>query len=273
MGDIYLGSNQLTTLSSGSSDVEKVMLGSTLVWTSTSGTTVWSGLTGYWNFNEISGTTVADSLGNNDGTANNAALLTSEFSGITGNSGDFSAGNYNVNLGTDDDFNPDDGAYSWSFWIYGRPSTTASRVLIAKSNGGSASTGYGYQITAFSFNELSIAFATSTATHFIRGIAIADVPETQWNHIVCTLASTRTANTDFKLYLNGSLGTMVQNRGLMTSNNGDITSTRNLMFGSESDNQFYLDVAMDEVAMWKGIELTTSQVTELYNSGSGKFYS
>lgn len=239
----------------------------------TSVSTLWSGLTSYWNFNELTGTTVADSKGSNDGTASNAAILTSEFSGITGNSGDFTAGNYNVNCSNSDDFNPETGAYSWSFWIYGRPNTSVNRTLLAKSYGGSASTGYGWQIAAFNFNDLAIAFATSTATHFIRGIKAADLPENQWNHIVCTLASTRTANTDFKLYLNGSLGTMVQNRGLMTANNGSITNTRNLFFGSESDNSFYCNSALDEIAMWKGKELTTDQVTELYNSGSGKFYS
>src|SRR6056297_3637455 len=106
-----------------------------------------SGLTSYYRFDEEGGTIAYDSKGTHNGTASNAALLGS--AGFHNNGIDFSAGNYNVNFGNSNDFNIETGAYSWSFWMYGRPTNDASRTLIAKSNGGAASASYGYQITSF----------------------------------------------------------------------------------------------------------------------------
>lgn len=237
---------------------------------------LWDGCISYWKLDETSGTTTVDSIGGVNGVCSNAALFTGGFSGINNNCANFSGGSYNIDFGNADVLNIKTSAFSVSFWAYGKiPYTPASQTIIAKSNGGGASTSYGWLI--LSINSIGgtavegVSFVMSTSsTHFLGGIPNTNVPDNQWNHYCFTLSSTRSANTALKGYLNGQEISLTY-YGNASSNTGSITNTVNLKFGSESDNAIYFFKQLDEVAIWNRA-LSATEAKMLYSQGNGKFY-
>jgi len=88
----------------------------------------------------------------------------------------------------------------------------------------------------------------------------ATVPATTWTHVVLTVST-----TNVKLYLNGVyVGTDTVDAGTPTSDG--------VVIGSSGDAvQSEFDGRIDELGIWNRT-LTSVEVTELYNSGSGLAY-
>ena len=88
----------------------------------------------------------------------------------------------------------------------------------------------------------------------------------QWYHIVVT----RKASTGTKIYVNGTLN--VSNTSTINPN---YATTQYTTLGATqyqpSTTTYYFNGKIDAVNVWDK-ELTSTEVTELYNSGNGKQY-
>ena len=84
-------------------------------------------------------------------------------------------------------------------------------------------------------------------------------------HIVLIWSS---ANAQYSIYINSVLQTNVINDGGC----GRMTCGSDVLFGGRTDEEDrYLGGQIDEIAIWSGYELSASEVSALYNSGTGAF--
>lgn len=121
------------------------------------------------------------------------------------------------------------------------------------------------QFIKFQFNNNGIAQTIATG---VNPISLGS-----WNHVVYTDSGTGLVGSG-QIYVNGSLNvnSNTNSGGIYTRmNNG----TFNVVAGINgwSPTQFLKHRGkLDEIAIWKNRELTSTEVTELYNAGAGKFY-
>jgi len=169
------------------------------------------------------------------------------------------------------DFTPTNGTndvpMSWSFWVNfssidfmqlmtRRTTNSVSEWQISISNSGIL------QFKIFSQNSISNYLAFNTFDSIS--------PVSTWTQITITYNGNG-LSSGMKLYKNGTetlkapflVGTYVK-----CTNIGSNTA-----FGAaEWFSGNYFNGILDEVAIWKNRELTSLEVSELYNSGAGKFY-
>lgn len=212
----------------------------------------------YWDFNEGSGTTVNNRVSSiEDGTLINSPTWQG---GILGTSLNYSNSsqtyvNYSgtgVGLGFTNFSN-----FSASFWIY--PNRTQTQYIMGK-----ASNWIIYQ------NGLKVSFVEWTGGGYTNSwTTTSNVLNTgRWQHIVITNNLTGVGGT--AIYVNGtkkSVSTDAINGpwtnvsgAFVTGKHPDTTDTRGFYGG------------LDEIGIWNRT-LNLSEVTELYNSGSGLAYS
>jgi hypothetical protein len=103
-------------------------------------------------------------------------------------------------------------------------------------------------------------------------IGSASAATASWNHIVITHdGSSGISGT--KIYVNGTLDSGASNSG---SGFTGFTNTAQLLYigarlvSSSVTNWF--DGKIDEIGIWKGKELSGSEITDLYNGGAGLPY-
>lgn len=101
--------------------------------------------------------------------------------------------------------------------------------------------------------------------------ATGKISTATWYHVVMIYDGTQTGNANrLILYLNGSQETLTF-VGTIPSTTYDTTAD-NFHVGTVSGSSFFWDGRIDELGVWSRA-LTGSEVTELYNSGSGLAYS
>lgn len=147
-------------------------------------------------------------------------------------------------------FDPVD--FSVSFWTKFSGSGNYSQVV------GQMDGGYGSQ------NWVILA-SSNTLTYYKYGNAgILGLDLTSqlgvWAHVVYTRSG-----SDVRGYLNGTM------TGPVGSAAGTLVPTANFRMGTRNDNYSGYFGVLDEVALWTRA-LTDSEVSQLYNSGSGNFY-
>ena len=143
-------------------------------------------------------------------------------------------------------------AHTYSAWVY--PTNLTDTFNFVFQNGDSTSG------TALILNTNKIGFfirggtswATSTATLTLNA----------WNHIVTTIDT----SGNLKFYLNGAFD--VLRTGITWSETPTYAYTQ---IGRYSSGVHFFNGIIDEVGVWNR-ELSASEVTELYNSGSGLQY-
>lgn len=217
-------------------------------------------LLAYWKLEEASGTR-EDSVGSIDLTDTNTVL---QGTGIRGNCGDFektnfeyltSASNLASTIGS--------GSYSASMWVNPESISTAQATYgagilttrAAEANGSFAVTVKSDgSIYWYRWTGTDARYKTSAAHLSTLGV---------WYHIVITYNSTGPVHT---MYVNGSSVSFASDGSPAT---GWGTNTQiGTMYTTSS---FAWDGLIDEVGIW-GKELTSSEVTDLYNGGSGLPY-
>jgi hypothetical protein len=210
-------------------------------------------LIAYWKLDEISGN-ASDSSGNGYTLTNNNTV--GYASGKINNGADFGSSNTNkyfsATLIDPDSYNS---GFSIGFWVKFNSLASSQKI--------------------FSFNDLSwggIHFRalSSTDTRFRFGNGVtSDGGETAytsswstgtWYYIVMTHSAT--AN---KYYVNGSQ-VATDTTSVTLANNG---TTFNI--GRDTGNNEYANSIVDEFGIW-GKELSSTEVTALYNSGNGISY-
>ena len=208
----------------------------------------------FYKLNETSGV-VLDSVGNNNGTNNGT---TRGVAGIINNSFDFNGTTDYVDLGTNDFVGS--GNYAISFWY----KTTNTGVMIiqeAYSAGG----------IIFAINRNIITESSGWITYIgsgnsTEGVAVnigADVYDGAWHHIVFV----RDGDTSGKVYFDG---VNVKNASVGTGSH--VKAVDFILGANTNHNSLWFDGNLDEIGIWNR-SLSASEVSDLYNGGSGITYS
>jgi len=192
-----------------------------------------------------------DAHGSNDGTIDGATY------NATGKiNGAYSFDGINDTVGLGDTFNPSSGdTISWSAWV--KPSSSPNNSAII---------GAGYKgLIGVWTNKITFAYYPS-ADHIYS--TTVDLTDNVWNHVV--VSYTYGTGSSAKIYLNGNLlsGSWAYGDG----NTAPPTSSEPLQIGQSTQYlTSYFPGDIDEVGIWDR-ELLQSEVTNLYNSGSGLQY-
>jgi hypothetical protein len=216
------------------------------------------GLLDYYALDEASGSAL-DAHGSKNLTDNNAvAATTGKVSGARTFDGSADSFSHTSNLLNGCS------AFSVACWLQlTRGSANFRNDVAARSNDGSTTgDGWGLDLDGGSGGAKlrfykTIGFGTGTAT------ADAAISVSTWYHVVGTVATDGTV----RLYINGTLQTAT---GTKTGTVSNATETRvgcDPSFGGSS----FWQGPVDELGFWNR-ELTGSEVTSLYNGGSGLAY-
>ncbi len=204
----------------------------------------------YFKMDEPSGTTAIDAVGTQDGTLVGGTLI---------NQTGFINEGYTFD-GTNDYVNVPyalDGSAGWSAscWVkYG--GANAGIVIGQRYNASTASFGI------YNNNNGTFAIQIYNASGSFFGSFNVSVPAAgNWFHI----AVTYTISDKARAYVNGSIDTSIN-----VNTSGVMQPVFSMGRNAFSNAQF-LDMTLDEVSLWER-PITSGEVTELYNSGSGLQY-
>lgn len=221
-------------------------------------------LVSYWKLDEVSGNR-ADAHGANTLTDNNTVASAT---GIINLGGDFERANSESLSITDASQSGLDitGDISTSFWFKSENALASNEAgaFIWKQDGTDGAYAFVYQ-NAAGTNQLQAQFWDSgDPTNNVNYAKNQTLTDGVMYHIVFTFkASTGTCT----IYLNGSsLGTVV-NTAVDVINNSGAT----FFMGNDNSAARGVDGVMDEVGIWSK-ELTSAEVTSLYNGGLGLAY-
>lgn len=199
-----------------------------------------------------------DSLATYNGTAQGGLTYSA---GKSGNAFVFNGTNAYVSL-SNNMFNSFTGDFSVSFWY--NPSVLSGTKDILSSFTEYLTNYYGFQISALT-NNFIIYICDGTLSYVslqsVAGTAVVG----NFSHVVIT----RKSSTGTKIYINGTLNasnTSTINTVFAPTNYNALGATK-----SSSSASNYANGTLDEVNTWLK-ELTSTEVTELYNAGTGKFY-
>ena len=204
-------------------------------------------LISYWKFDGDA----TDSKGSNDGTVSGASITTS---GKINSAYSFDGTNDSINVGS---IALNNKSFSFSMWLANtNSSSTISKLIIGQNSIGSTNNvlhiGRRSNTSKFTFafytNDLDSSTNMST--------------DGTWEHWVCTYNASTNSR---KIYRNGTL----DNSDTATA---DYQGTGDLYIGyAPFSSNSYFEGKADEIAIWDK-ELTSTEVTELYNSGNGLSY-
>ena len=222
-------------------------------------------LVSYWKFNETSGD-AADSHGANTLTNTNTATYS------TGhiNNACYLAEASNQYFAVGDTASLDiTGDISMSCWVY-LANITEQMLFMNKSNwDGGSNIAYVFYIDGASklTVDLSSDGSQAVGSYHRETQSTASVSATTWTMVTATF-DVDTNNVD--LYVNGSVVTSTQTYG--TGVSGIHNSNQDLSIGGAATAaNDKLDGRMDECGIWSRT-LTSGEVSELYNAGSGLSY-
>ena len=208
-----------------------------------------------------------DSLLNYNGTAVGGLTYTA---GKSGNAFTFNGTNSYVSL-PNDSYNNLTGDFSISFWVnYASLASSHQSIFSDFTYNGTNFWGIGI-ITLGNGLRFGIYNGTSTPINLDILGGQAMITNIWYNYVI-----TRKANTGTKIYRNGALLVSDTNTTNPVYNSGNIRPAIGAYnYGPLFSNlvQYYMSNGskIDELNVWTK-ELTSTDVTALYNSGTGKFY-
>ena len=221
-----------------------------------------SGLVGYWNFDEGSGTTAADASG-----FGNTSTLTNGPKQVIGQVGQglsFDGIDDMVNAGSASSLDDLDltGGLSISVWI--RPNTlgenSAGRIVTKDNN---TATGH-WRFQVETNNRLLFAKQHS-GTLLRRESTNNSIALNTWQHVAVTWGGTSSAS-GVRFFVNGiETGYAVSNDGTLIKNSDNALPVR---IGSQENTNNSFDGSMDEVRIYNRV-LSSSEIKELSAAGSG----
>lgn len=261
---IKLGSTAINKMYLGSTEAKKAYLGSTLILDNTAATpfgghaTLANDIIFYLKCDGDA----LDATGNgHNGTVNGSTLAT----GVINQGYNQDGTNDYINLGDNDAFSFTDGAgndepFSYQYWI-DINSTVGTRSGFSKWG---SSFEYYDLIRATGQYDFVI---TDSANDWIgRQTSTGAISSSGFHHIVATYDGSN-SSTGIKIYIDGVRADTANNSN--GTYNGMSNTPQPLDIGRRST--IYASGVQDEVAMWSR-ELTASEVSDLYNSGSGLQY-
>ncbi|MDP3298129.1 MAG: LamG-like jellyroll fold domain-containing protein, partial [Thermodesulfovibrionia bacterium] len=200
------------------------------------------GLISYWKFNEGSGTSASDFIGQNNGSLVNGPVWTT---GKVGGALSFDGVNDYVNSGEGGGVY-ESGSFTWELWI--KPDTVDNiyRGLIKKST---ALQGTRHHLHVY--GNYRIHMGLGSTYWFVDNASLA---VNQWTHIVWNYNG-----TENKVYQNGQLLTTIAYTGGVPASNTDLTI-------GASPSEDYFKGLIDEVAIYNRA-LTASEIQQHYQNG------
>ena len=201
------------------------------------GNPLWNDLLAYYTADN----TPNDALGGSTLTLNNGATYGT---GIINQSFSFDGVNdYAETTAPSHDFTT---TTTYNLWVY--PNDIIGQQFFIYAPVSSKGAGFGMLSNTLTFTRGSVDFrARSTGT----------VTVNTWNMCTCVFRGNGTNNVDF--YINGSYVDTHSMTGILDSNTLNIGGSQ------------YFNGKLDEIGIWSR-ELTSSEITELYNSGAGLQY-
>jgi hypothetical protein len=204
-----------------------------------------------------------DSFSTYNGTAQGGLTYTT---GKSGNAFNFNGTNAYVNLGNDI-FNSFTGDFSVSCWVNLNSITGNQMIFHNQSFNSSNAKSNGWSLIARN-NSIKFEIYNNSGS-FVQLSDSGFISSSTWYNVVLT----RKASTRSRIYINGTL----QNSNASTLNPTydttliPIPSSIGAYRYNATTVQDYFNGKIDELNLWTK-ELTSTEVTDLYNSGSGKFY-
>lgn len=223
-----------------------------------------TGIVAYWKLDEDSGTTLDDAVGTKNGTAQTGVTV-----GVTGKIDDaveFTSTTADVYI-PQTLLSGDKVTFSMWFYLDQLPSTAGRNFTLLHLNHG-VSPYYTARIAlAQTTNYIYFRVVNTSETGYYAQTDNSVFSATTWYNLVCVCNG---SGELVKIYLNGSdVSTTEQTfSGTFFQNNAD-WSLGNTWY--DGDGTEGIDGKIDEFGMWSRA-LTTDEITELYNSGSGKTY-
>ena len=211
-----------------------------------------------------------DSLATYNGTAQGGLTYTA---GKSGNAFTFNGSNAYVSF-TAGAFNTLTTDFSVSAWVYlpvGYSGLDNCPVFMNMSAPSWLNNPGGFWLR-FAGPTIQLAIADKTNTTFFNYNTTADLLPGTWAHIVAT----RKSGTISKIYVNNVLkasNTDTYNPVYYTGINLTTPTIGNIKMpnGVQDSNYAFNGSKVDELNIWNK-ELTSTEITDLYNSGTGKFY-
>jgi hypothetical protein len=216
-----------------------------------------TGLVGYWNFDEGSGTTAADSSGNgNIGTLSGSTLPT-WVSGKIGQALHFDgSSSYVTTSGTPQTLNFS-GPFTISVWEKADANTAG--MWVSKQSGG-GSTGSGFSLSSSCGRSCSAVFSLYQSDGTAKSVSLfLNSYISAWNNILAYYDG-----SSMTLCINGICGTPVAVNGFLAAGSQILT------IGKKSyTNSFYWPGTLDDIRIYNRA-LTAQEVLDVYNdTGSG----
>jgi len=225
--------------------------------------TLATNIVSYWKLDETSGTSLAAEAGSNTGTLYNGTV---NQTGIIGKCIQLDGTGDYISFGNDASLSAND--MSYSFWAKSSSSSNPSSnegLIFKAADTGQTTREIGCVfrtsglINAKASDSSAINYDIDTATDFY---------DAAWHHVVITKERGVTTDT-LKMYVDGSLiGTDNTASGHIVQTSADLEFGR-LSMDSNADR--YFTGYVDEIGVWDKV-LTSTEVTALYNSGSGLTY-
>jgi hypothetical protein len=227
----------------------------------TATSTLLSGLTLYYKLDETSGTNLADALGNHTAVLSGTAAVNAV--GILGRAVDFTGTDGCITLPSGWATSEFTDKITISVWINPDTLTNAFYFFNFKNAGESARV-YANFVPADGTIYIACLPTSPTYTEFST-VDTNNVSTGSWQNFVFVCGG---VGSTIRMYKNGSELTYIDQFTVITSFD-TLGSILDSIFNQGETNTNALDGKGDEVGIWNRA-LTTTEITELYNGGSGK---
>lgn len=230
-----------------------------------SGSNLWNGLQAYYTADN----TPNDALGTYNGTLTNGATYGT---GKINQGFSFDGVNDYVNLGDVLDIRLD--SWTYNFWI-NMDTINRNNSILTKSDSGSSWERWWFRVNSSNELEFHLQNGTDNATNRKFFKSTQTLSASTWYMVTMVLDRSDKAY----MYINGASETIVATDGNGTTITNELSSwsasdfnrTFNCCIGATSTVANPYDGIIDEGGIWNRV-LTSSEVTELYNSGLAKQY-
>lgn len=219
---------------------------------------VFDDLLSYWRFEDNSN----DAKGSNDGTDTTISYVT----GKENKAADFTTrGTSHIDYGDVLDFDYDE-PFTWNLWVKKDSGTGYNEILYCKRANASPYNGYLVYIKSDGGFEWQL--TNNNASNALVVSSTANVTDTNWHMVTFTYDGSATP-AGVKLYKDGVL------QSWTTTHKNTLSATTLTSFplelGAIGSTGLPFQGLMDEVGVWNR-DLSQAEITELYNSSTGKFY-